>query len=330
MSRPSIIEAAKTRVLVLDGAMGTEFQRRNLKEEDYRHGHFENHPGHLKGCHDALCMTRPDVVIAVHEDYLNAGADIIETNSFTSTSISLADYGLQAYDYEMTLAAARCAREAADRHQSEAKPRYVAGSLGPTNRTASLSPDVNRPGFRAVNFMELKEAYATQARALLDGGVDCLLLETVFDTLNVKAGLFACEEVMEERGLRLPLWVSGTITDASGRTLSGQTVDAFWTSIEHADLFCVGLNCALGAAQLRPYLSELAGLAPCAISAYPNAGLPNEMGEYDQTPQEMSDLVAEYAHAGIVNIIGGCCGSTPEHIRLIAEKVNGAGVRRAA
>lgn len=330
MARPSIVEAARDRILVLDGAMGTMFQRLNLTEEDYRHGHFESHPTPLKGAHDLLCLTRPDVVEKVHEEYLDAGADIIETNTFSATTLGLADYNLTHVVRELNLAAAQCARRAAERFSSPSRPRWVAGSIGPTNRTASLSPDVNRPGFRAVTFFDLKTAYRDQADALLEGGVDCLLIETVFDTLNLKAALFAIDEVFEERGVRVPLWVSGTITDASGRTLSGQTVGAFWTSIEHAELFCVGLNCALGAAQLRPYLAELSALAPCGISAYPNAGLPNELGQYDQTPEEMSDLVAEYARSGLVNIVGGCCGSTPDHIRLIAEKVAGLNARRAA
>ncbi len=325
-----MVDASRSRVLVLDGAMGTMFQRLGLSEDDYRRGHFESHPTPLKGAHDLLCMTRPDVVQNVHEQYLEAGSDIIETNTFSGTTLGLADYDLTHAVRDLNLAAAECARRAADKYSTPERPRWVAGSIGPTNRTASLSPDVNRPGFRAVTFWDLKVAYREQAEALLDGGVDCLLIETVFDTLNLKAALFAIDEVFDERGAKVPLWVSGTITDASGRTLSGQTVGAFWTSIEHADLFCVGLNCALGAAQLRPYLAELSGLASCAISAYPNAGLPNEMGEYDQTPEEMSDLVAEYAQSGMVNVVGGCCGSTPDHIRLIAEKVAGLSVRQAA
>ncbi len=308
------------RVLVLDGAMGTMIQRHKLSEDDFRGERFKDHPSSLKGNNDLLSLTQPDIILGIHKQYLEAGADIIETNTFNSTSIAMADYGMEAYVYEMNLAAARIARQAAAEFSilEPHKPRFVAGALGPTNRTASLSPDVNDPGYRAVTFDDLKVAYSEQIRGLMDGGADVLLVETVFDTLNAKAALFAIETYGEETGRKIPIMVSGTITDASGRTLSGQTVDAFWISISHANLLSVGLNCALGARQLKAYIKELSRIAPIPISAYPNAGLPNEFGEYDQSAREMADILREFMSEGLVNFVGGCCGSTPAHIKAIA------------
>ena len=323
-------EAAARRVLVLDGSMGVFIQRMNLGEEHYRGEQFADHPSPLKGAHDLLSITLPDQIKGVHHAYLEAGADIVETNTFTATSISLADYGLEQFAYDINLAAARLAKESAMEHSTDDWPRFALGSMGPTNRTASLSPDVSRPGYRAVTFDELRQAYYDQACGLIDGGVDALIVETIFDTLNAKAALAAVEDAKRDRNSDIPLMISGTITDASGRTLSGQTLSAFWTSVKHAKPWCVGLNCALGADLLRPYLAELSQLADCLTIAFPNAGLPNEFGLYDQTPEEMSTLVAEYAHAGIANIVGGCCGSTPEHIALIKKKLEGAKVRQPA
>jgi 5-methyltetrahydrofolate--homocysteine methyltransferase len=275
----------------------------------------------LKGNNDLLTLTRPDIILDIHRQYLDAGADIIETNTFSATSIAQADYGLEDIIPELNEAASRLARQAADEFtvRNPLKPRFVAGALGPTNKTASLSPDVNNPGYRAITFDQLKEAYKVQAAGLRAGGADLFLVETVFDTLNAKAALFAIEELMEEEGRRIPVSVSGTITDASGRTLSGQTTEAFLVSLSHVDLLSIGLNCALGASQLRPYLQVLAEKAPFFTSAYPNAGLPNAFGHYDQTPDEMAQQVEEYLKEGLVNIVGGCCGTTPDHIRKIAE-----------
>ncbi|MGB6036670.1 MAG: homocysteine S-methyltransferase family protein [Cryomorphaceae bacterium] len=309
------------RVMVLDGAMGTMIQRHTLEEEDFRGERFKDHTHPLKGNNDLLSLTRPDIIKEIHSLYFEAGADIAETNTFSSTQIAQADYALESAVYDLNFASARLAREAADeftKKQPE-KPRFVAGSIGPTNRTASLSPDVNDPGYRAVTFDQLKENYAEQVRALIDGGVDILLVETVFDTLNAKAALFAIDEVFDELNLELPIMVSGTITDASGRTLSGQTTEAFLISLEHMPLLSIGLNCALGASQLRPYLKVLGEKAPFAVSAHPNAGLPNEFGEYDQSPEEMATEVNEFLEAGFLNIVGGCCGTTPDHIQAIAE-----------
>lgn len=310
----------KRRILVLDGAMGTMIQRYDLEEKDFRGERFTNHNYSLKGNNDLLSLTRPDVIREIHAKYFEAGADIAETNTFSSTSIAQADYHLEEVVYDMNVASARIAKEVADEFTARdpEKPRFVAGSLGPTNRTASLSPDVNDPGFRAVTFDDLRQSYSEQVRGLIDGGVDILLVETVFDTLNAKAALFAIEEVYDEMGLELPVMVSGTITDASGRTLSGQTTEAFLISLEHMPLLSIGLNCALGAEQLRPYLKVLAEKAPFAVSAHPNAGLPNEFGEYDQSPAEMVDQLQDYLSDGFLNIVGGCCGTTPEHIRAIA------------
>lgn len=309
------------RILIIDGAMGTMIQRYKLDEASYRGTRFEDHPGQLKGNNDLLSLTQPDIIKAIHCEYLEAGADIIETNTFSATSISMADYEMEDNVYELNYESARIAKEAADEYTAKTpdKPRFVAGAMGPTNRTASLSPDVNDPGFRAVTFDDLKAAYFEQVRGLMDGGADVLLVETVFDTLNAKAAIFAIEAYCEQHGVRIPVMVSGTITDASGRTLSGQVVDAFWVSVSHADLLSVGLNCALGADQLKQYVRELSRIAPIPISTYPNAGLPNEFGEYDQTPAEMAKLIQGYLDEGIINLVGGCCGTTPDHIRAIAE-----------
>lgn len=316
-----IQEAIQKRILVLDGAMGTMLQRHNFSEEDYRGERFKDFPHPLKGNNDLLTLTQPQAIKDVHRQYFAAGADIVETNTFSGTTIGMADYHMEDLVYELNFKSAKLAREAADEFtaQNPDKPRFVAGSIGPTNRTASLSPDVNDPGFRAITFDELRIAYKEQVEALIDGGCDILLVETIFDTLNAKAALFAIEEVKDERNLDIPVMVSGTITDASGRTLSGQTVEAFLISISHVPLLSVGFNCALGADQLRPYLKRLAHNTNLNISAHPNAGLPNAFGQYDQTPEEMQVLIKDYLDENLVNIIGGCCGTTPEHIKLIAE-----------
>lgn len=322
-------DIARERILLLDGAMGTMIQRYNLQEQDFRGQEFAAHESDLKGNNDLLSLTRPDIIEEIHMAYLEAGSDIIETNTFNANAVSLADYRLEHLAYRINLEATRVARRAADRMSSSTpdRPRWVAGAIGPTTRTASLSPDVNRPGFRAVSFDELAAAYGDQVRGLLDGGADILLVETVFDTLNCKAALYAIMEEQDRRGSRLPVMVSGTITDASGRTLSGQTVDAFFISVQHAGLFSIGLNCALGAEEMRPYIADLARLAPCLISAYPNAGLPNEFGQYDQTAPEMQVFIRDFVDSGLVNIIGGCCGTTPDHIRLMAEVIRGKSPR---
>ncbi|RVU00448.1 methionine synthase [Mucilaginibacter limnophilus] len=310
------------RILVIDGAMGTMIQRYQLSEADFRGERFRDHLHDLKGNNDLLNITRPDVIKAIHAEYLDAGADIIETNTFSTQRISLADYHMEDLAYELSYEGARLAREVAGEYNKKTpeKPRFVAGAVGPTNRTASISPDVNDPGYRAVNFDDLAEAYYEQVRGLVDGGSDLLLVETIFDTLNAKAALFAIQRYAEESGKHLPIMISGTITDASGRTLSGQTVEAFWNSIRHANLLSVGLNCALGAKEMRPYLEELSEKADVFISAYPNAGLPNEFGAYDETPHETAHQVDDFIRAGLVNIVGGCCGTTPDHIKCIAEK----------
>ncbi len=325
----TIQDILKQRIVIIDGAMGTMIQQYGLSEADYRGQRFAGWPRDLKGNNDLLSLTRPGIIEAIHKAYLDAGADIIETNTFNGTSISQADYGMEELAYELNLESARIARRAADEYnrQNPARPRFVAGAMGPTNRTASLSPDVNNPGFRAVTFDELREAYHEQARGLMDGGADILLVETIFDTLNAKAALFAIDQLFEERGRRLPVMVSGTITDASGRTLSGQTVEAFWISVSHIPLLSVGLNCALGAEEMRPYLAGLSAIADCYVSAYPNAGLPNEFGEYDQTAEQMREFIRDFAKSGFVNLIGGCCGTTPAHIRLMAEAVEGLSPR---
>lgn len=317
-----IRELLNKRILVLDGAMGTMIQRYKLEEKDFRNEELKDYPHPLKGNNDLLSITRPDVIRAIHAQYFEAGADIVETNTFSGTVVAQADYFMgEDWVYKINFESAKIAREVADEftRKNPDKPRFVAGSMGPTTKLASMSPDVNDPGFRAITFDALKDAFKFQINALIDGGVDLLLLETVTDTLNVKAGLFAAEEVFEERGKTYPLMVSGTITDASGRTLSGQTTEAFLISIQHAPLLSVGLNCALGANALRPYLQVMANKAPFYVSAHPNAGLPNEMGQYDESPAAMVAQVEEFCKEGLVNILGGCCGTTPEHIKAIAE-----------
>ncbi|HET9471331.1 MAG TPA: homocysteine S-methyltransferase family protein, partial [Usitatibacter sp.] len=327
-ARPSRIaalhDALKQRILVLDGAMGTMIQRRGLTEADFRGERFRAHGKDLRGNNDLLNLTRPDVIREIHAEYLDAGADILETNTFNSTSISQADYGLESVVAELNLAGARIAREAADAcaARAPARARFVAGVLGPMNRTLSLSPDVNDPGFRAVTFDQVKDAYAVAARALIEGGVDLLMVETIFDTLNAKAALFAIDEELERAGFRLPIMISGTITDASGRTLSGQTAEAFWNSVRHAAPLSIGFNCALGAKQLRPHVEELARIADVRVSAHPNAGLPNAMAEYDELPAETAGYIREWAESGWLNVTGGCCGTTPDHIRAISEIVS--------
>src|SRR5437762_8291243 len=311
----------RRRILILDGAMGTMIQRYKLDEAAYRGERFASHPRDLKGANDLLCLTRPSIIEEIHRQYLEAGADIIETNTFNAQAISMSDYGLESAVYDINLEAAKIARRAADAVSTKERPRFVAGAMGPTNRTASLSPDVNNPAFRSVTFDELVDAYYEEVRGLVDGGVDILLPETTFDTLNLKAALFAIQKFFDETGKRLPVMASITITDASGRTLSGQTVEACWISISHAPLLAVGINCALGAAEMRPHIEELATLAPCYLSCYPNAGLPNALGEYDQTPAEMAALLREYASNNWINLVGGCCGTTPDYVRAIAETV---------
>jgi 5-methyltetrahydrofolate--homocysteine methyltransferase len=328
MTRDERIKAlkkeARERILILDGAMGTMIQGYKLDEAGYRGERFKNHKHDLKGNNDLLVLTQPKIIAEIHNAYLEAGADIIETNTFNAQAISQSDYGLADIAYEMNVTAAKIAREAADAwsNQTPDKPRFVAGAIGPTNRTASISPDVNNPGFRNVSFDELVNAYATQARGLIDGGVDIILIETVFDTLNAKAAGYAVEQVFDETGVTLPIMVSGTITDLSGRNLSGQTPEAFWYSMQHLEPLSIGLNCSFGAEQLRPSVDELAHVADCYVSVYPNAGLPNEMGEYDESPAYMAGLLEEWARDGLINIVGGCCGTTPDHIRAIAEAVS--------
>ncbi|MFL9837266.1 homocysteine S-methyltransferase family protein [Flavobacterium sp. ST-75] len=316
-----IHQALNERILILDGAMGTMLQRYNFTEEDFRGERFADFPHPLKGNNDLLSLTQPQAIRDIHALYFEAGADIVETNTFSGTTIGMADYHMEHLVYELNYESAKIAREVADEYTAKNpdKPRFVAGSIGPTNRTASMSPDVNDPGSRAITFDQLLIAYKEQVRALIDGGSDLLLVETIFDTLNAKAALFAIEEVKEELGLDIPVMVSGTITDASGRTLSGQTVEAFLISISHIPLLSVGFNCALGADQLKPYLKRLAHNTSFNVSAHPNAGLPNAFGQYDQTAEEMQVLIKEYLDDNLINIIGGCCGTTPEHIKLIAE-----------
>lgn len=312
---------AVERILILDGAMGTMIQRYKLEEEDYRGERFKNHPYPLKGNNDLLSITRPDIIKAIHRQYFEAGADIVETNTFSGTTIAQADYHLEDAVYDINFQSAKIAREVADEMTAKEpdKPRFVAGAMGPTNRTCSISPDVNDPGYRAVTFDELVKAYYEQAKALIEGGVDILLIETIFDTLNAKAALFAVQTLFEDLGKEYPVMISGTITDASGRTLSGQTTEAFLISLSHVPLFSIGLNCALGAKELRPYLQILSKEASFLVSAYPNAGLPNEFGAYDETPDIMGLQIREFLELGLVNILGGCCGTTPDHIKRIAE-----------
>ena len=362
----TLLQALSERILVLDGAMGTMIQRHGLEEADYRgerfaggfdaaqaappaaampaspapaghvHGAGCDHAapqGHdLKGNNDLLLLTRPDIIAGIHRAYLQAGADLIETNTFNATAVSQADYHLQHLVYELNKAGAQVARQACEAVEATTpgKPRFVVGVLGPTSRTASISPDVNDPGFRNTSFDELRATYAEAMDGLIDGGADTLMVETIFDTLNAKAALFAIEEVFERRGGRLPVMISGTITDASGRTLSGQTAEAFWTSLAHARPLSIGLNCALGAKDLRPHIETLARVADAYVSAHPNAGLPNAFGGYDETPEDMAEVLREFAESGLLNIVGGCCGTTPDHIRAIAAAVAGIAPRRPA
>ena len=316
--------AAPQRILIIDGGMGTEIQRRKLEEEDYRGARFKDWHRDVKGNNDLLVLTQPALIQEIHESYLEAGADIVETNTFNAQVISMADYGMEEFSYEINLEAAKIARRACDiwTVKTPKQPRIVAGALGPTNRTASISPDVDNPGFRNVSFDELKSAYMEQAKGLIDGGADVLLIETVFDTLNAKAAGMAVLETFDALGVELPLLISGTITDRSGRTLSGQTPEAFWYSMRHLRPFAVGLNCALGAEAMRPYIAEIAAVAETYVLAYPNAGLPNAMGEYDETPHDMSCQIEPWAEQGLLNIVGGCCGSTPEHIAEIRAHVS--------
>jgi 5-methyltetrahydrofolate--homocysteine methyltransferase len=317
----TINDLIKKRILILDGAMGTMIQRHSLEEDDFRKGWFEDHSKPLKGNNDLLSLTRPDIIKDIHRQYFEAGADIAETNTFSGTWIAQADYDLEKAVYDINFHSARIAREVADEFTAREpeKPRFVAGSIGPTNRTASISPDVNDPGFRAISFDQLVDAYKEQVNALMDGGVDVLLVETIFDTLNAKAALFAIDEVFQDRQKELPIMVSGTITDQSGRTLTGQTTEAFLISVSHMPLLSIGLNCALGASMMRPYLQVLNERSPFGVSAHPNAGLPNEFGKYDESPQMMAAQIREFMEENLVNIIGGCCGTTPDHIRAIAE-----------
>jgi 5-methyltetrahydrofolate--homocysteine methyltransferase len=317
----NIKSALESRILIIDGAMGTMIQRYKLEEKDYRGERFKDWASDVKGNNDLLSITRPDIIRAIHLEYLEAGADIIETNTFSSTAIAQADYNMQSLAYELNVASAKVAREAINRQPSSVN-KYVAGAMGPMNKTLSLSPDVNNPGFRSVSFDEVSDAYYEQVSGLVDGGVDLLLIETIFDTLNAKAAIYAIKKYFRDTKKEpLPIMISGTITDASGRTLSGQTLEAFYTSVAHAKPLSVGLNCALGAAEMRPHIAELSKIASCYTSAYPNAGLPNSMGLYEEEPEETAHFLEEWAKEGFVNIVGGCCGTTPDHIRHIAEQV---------
>ncbi|MDG1175482.1 MAG: homocysteine S-methyltransferase family protein [Flavobacteriales bacterium] len=314
-------EELKKRILVLDGAMGTMIQQYKLGEEDFRKGWFEGHDFPLKGNNDLLSLTRPDIIKEIHAEYFEAGADIVETNTFSGTTIAQEDYNAQDKVYEINYHSAKIAKEVADEFTAKEpnKPRFVAGSIGPTNKTASISPVINDPGFRAISFDELVVAFSQQVEALIDGGVDMLLVETIIDTLNAKAALFAIEQVFEKKGVEIPIMVSGTITDQSGRTLSGQTTEAFLISTEHAPITSIGLNCALGAKELKPYLQVMSKKSPFLVSAHPNAGLPNEFGEYDETPEMMADQIKVFLEEGLLNIVGGCCGTSPAHIKAIAD-----------
>ncbi|RYZ31124.1 MAG: 5-methyltetrahydrofolate--homocysteine methyltransferase [Chitinophagaceae bacterium] len=317
----NIQDLLKERILVIDGAMGTMIQRYKLSEEDYRGERFKDWPSDVKGNNDLLCLTQPQIIREIHGKYLEAGADIIETNTFNAQKVSLADYGMESLAYEINLAAARIAKEATSLVGS-GEQKFVAGALGPLNKTLSLSPDVNNPGYRALTFDEAVEAYYEQISGLVDGGIDLILIETIFDTLNAKAAIFAVKKYFRDKKKgELPIMISGTITDASGRTLSGQTLEAFYNSIRHARPLSVGLNCALGAQEMRPHIEELSNIAECFTSAYPNAGLPNAMGEYDEHPEDTAHFIEDWAKEGFVNIVGGCCGTTPDHIRHIAEHV---------
>ena len=322
--KKTIQDCLKERILIIDGAMGTMIQQHKLEEEDFRNQRFKDWHKDVKGNNDLLSITQPEIIIGIHKEYLEAGADILETNTFSSTCIAQADYDMQALAYELNVASAKCARIAADEYTAKdpERPRFVAGAIGPLNKTLSLSPDVNNPGFRAVTFDEVAEAYTEQITALVEGGVDILLIETIFDTLNAKAAIYAVKKFFRSTGkTELPIMISGTITDASGRTLSGQTLEAFYVSIMHAKPLSVGLNCALGAQEMRPHIEELSAIASCCTSAYPNAGLPNAFGEYDEQPHETAHIIEEWAANGWLNIVGGCCGTTPGHIKHIADEV---------
>ena len=321
-------QALQKKILIIDGAMGTMIQRRKLTEADFRGERFKDHPHDLKGNNDLLSITRPDVITAIHLEYLLAGADIVETNTFSSTSIAQADYNMETLAYELNVASVKCAKEAIRQYRAQTgdeAPKFVAGAIGPLNKTLSLSPDVNNPGYRAVTFDEVAAAYTGQIEGLVDGGADILLIETIFDTLNAKAAIYAINRYNEKRShadanyKALPIMISGTITDASGRTLSGQTLEAFYISVKHANPVSVGLNCALGASEMTPHVEELSGIANCFVSAYPNAGLPNAFGEYDETPDQTATIVGGWAADGHLNVVGGCCGTTPDHIRAIAQ-----------
>lgn len=320
----TIQDCLKERILIIDGAMGTMIQRHKLSEEDYRGERFKDWPSDVKGNNDLLSITQPEIIEGIHKEYLEAGADIIETNTFSSTVIAMADYGMESLAYELNFASAKVARKAADEYtaMNPEKPRFVAGAIGPLNKTLSLSPDVNNPGFRAVSFDEVASAYYEQVQGLVEGGVDLLLIETIFDTLNAKGAIYAIKKYFRDiKQKELPVMISGTITDASGRTLSGQTLEAFYISISHANPLSVGLNCALGATEMRSHIEELSQIASCYTSAYPNAGLPNAFGEYDEQPHETAHIIEEWAEEGFVNIVGGCCGTTPDHIKHIADQV---------
>lgn len=319
------------RIMIIDGAMGTMIQRYKLQEADYRGERFKDWHCDIKGNNDLLSLTRPDIIKAIHREYLDAGADIIETNTFNAQVISMADYDMQELAYEINIASARLAKEAVQEYGEAnpgSEPKFVAGAIGPMNKTLSLSPDVNNPGYRAVTFDEVATAYYQQIKGLVEGGADVLLVETIFDTLNAKAALFAIQQYFSDHNTKLPVMISGTITDASGRTLSGQTLEAFYISVAHASPLSIGLNCALGGAQMRPYVEELSQIAGCYVSCYPNAGLPNAMGEYDETPDDTAATIAGFARSGWINIVGGCCGTTPGHIRAIAEAVKEIAPRR--
>jgi 5-methyltetrahydrofolate--homocysteine methyltransferase len=321
-TQQQLLSLLQERIVIIDGAMGTMVQRHKLNEADYRGERFKDWHKDIKGNNDILCITQPHIIKGIHRDYLNAGADILETNTFNAQSVSLADYDMQALAYELNIAAVKVAREAINEYVNEhpGSIKFVAGAIGPMNKTLSLSPDVNNPGYRSVSFDEVADAYYEQIAGLVEGGADILIIETIFDTLNAKAAIYAVNQYFKNTGKeRLPIMISGTITDASGRTLSGQTLEAFYVSVMHAQPISIGLNCALGAAQMRPHIEELSQIAACFVSAYPNAGLPNTMGEYDESPEHTAIIISEFAQNGWVNIVGGCCGTTPEHIHAIAQ-----------
>ena len=324
----TISDILKQRVLVLDGAMGTMIQKLKFNESDYRGNRFKNYNKPLKGNNDLLSITQPNAIFTIHKEYLEAGADIIETNTFSSTSIGMADYGMESLVYELNFESAKLAKRAAKEFSLDNKPRFVAGSIGPTNKTASMSPDVNNPSYREVTFDDLVKSYSEQIEALIEGGVDILLVETVFDTLNAKAALFAIEKYNDKNSANIPIMLSGTLTDASGRTLSGQTLEAFMTSVSHINLLSIGLNCSFGAEGLYPYIKKMSMITEIPISVFPNAGLPNQFGEYDQSSQQMQNLIKDFLENNLVNIIGGCCGTTPDHIRLISEIVDNYSIRK--